>query len=220
MGHKVRPNAYRLGISKPWRSRYLLKKDLPLALEEDHIIRQVINKKLAKMGVESIEIERTQDSIQILIKSARPGLIIGRGGTGIEDLRRVIMREVEKFRKKKNIESKYSIQLTVEEVKHPEISSKVVAENIAQELEKRTPFRRTIKQALSRIMQHKEVKGAKIMVSGRLDGAEIARTEWISEGKIPLVTIRSDIDYGEAEAHCTYGVVGVKVWIYRGEKLA
>lgn len=219
MGHKIKPTAYRIGISKPWLSRYLVKKNLPAMLEEDHIIRAVAKKKLIKMGVESVEIERTVDAIQIFIRSARPGLIIGRGGTGIDELRKAIVKAVQQFRKKKKIEGKLSIQLTIEEVRQPETSAKVVAENIATELEKRTRFRRVIKQALARVMQHKkEVKGAKIMVSGRLDGAEISRTEWLHEGKIPLVTIRSDIDYAEFEAHCTYGVVGVKVWIYKGEK--
>jgi small subunit ribosomal protein S3 len=172
------------------------------------------------MGVETIEIERTNEAIQIIIRSARPGLIIGRGGSGIEELRKSLTGAIREFRNKKGITGRFLIQLTIEEVRSPEISSQVVAENIATEIEKRTPFRRVIKQVLSRIMQHKEVKGAKIMVSGRLDGAEISRTEEIHEGKIPLVTLRSDIDYAESEARCTYGVVGIKVWIYKGEQLA
>jgi len=219
MGHKIRPNSYRLGISRPWQSRYFVKKGLASTLEEDHLIREVANRKLAKMGVEAIEIERSPDVIRIIIKSARPGLIIGRGGTGIEDLRKVILKAIIDYRKKKKIAGRFSIELSVEEIKSPEISAAVVAENIATELEKRTPFRRVIKQALARMMQHREVKGAKIVVSGRLDGAEISRTEQVHEGKLPLATIRSDIDYAEAKAHCPYGVVGVKVWVYKGEKL-
>lgn len=219
MGHKTDPNAYRLGITKQWLSRYFAKKGLPSALEEDHLIREVIKKKLAKMGVESVEIERSADSIKIVIKSARPGLIIGRGGTGIEDLRKALTKAIIDFRRKKKGGQKFSLELSIEEVRSPEISAKVVLENIATDIEKRTSFRRVIKQTLARIMHHKEVKGAKIMLSGRLGGAEISRTEWLSEGKIPLATIRSDIDYAKGEAYCTYGVVGIKVWIYKGEKL-
>jgi len=219
MGHKIKPTAYRIGITKPWQSRYMVRRNLPLVLEEDQLIREVTKKKLAKTGVESIEIERTQDAIQIIVRSARPGLIIGRGGSGIDDLRAAVMKVIQQFRKKKNVKERLVLRLTIEEVRQPEISSNVVAENIVTEIEKRTRFRRVIKQALERIVKHKEVKGAKIMVSGRLDGAEISRTEWLHEGKIPLVTIRSDIDYAERVAHCTYGTVGIKVWIYKGEKL-
>jgi small subunit ribosomal protein S3 len=220
MGHKIHPRSYRIGTGLTWKSRYFKRKDLPLALEEDMIIRETIKKKLAKMGIESIEVERSNENIQIVIKSARPGLIIGRGGTGIEDLRKTLARAIDKFRRKKRRTEKISLQISVEEVKKPEISAQVVAENITADIEKRTPFRRIMKQYLARILQHKEVGGAKIMLSGRLDGAEISRTEWLAEGKIPLVTIRSDIDYGEAEAYNTYGVVGVKVWIYKGEQLS
>lgn len=219
MGHKIKPTSYRIGITKPWKSRYFLKKGLPFALEEDETIRAVIREKLAKMGIESLEIERTTDAMKVLIRSARPGLIIGRGGTGIDELRKAITSAVLKLRKKRRVEGKFNLEITVEEVRSPETSAKVVAENIANEFEKRTPFRRVIKQTMARIIQHKDVKGAKIQVSGRLDGAEISRREWIREGSIPLVTIRSDIDYAEAEAHCTYGVVGIKVWVYKGEKL-
>jgi small subunit ribosomal protein S3 len=220
MGHKVDPRAYRLGISKDWLSRYFVRKGLAQFLEEDLLIRETIKDKLGRVGIESIEIERTSnDAISIKIKSSRPGLIIGRGGSGVEDLKKTLEKNIKKLRERqKKANQKFTISLTVEEVRNPETSAKIVAENIAMELEKRVPFRRAIKQALSRVMQSKDVKGCKIMVSGRLDGAEIARTEWISEGKIPLVTLRSDIDFAHDEAYCTYGVVGVKVWIYKGEK--
>jgi small subunit ribosomal protein S3 len=218
MGHKVHPKAYRLGIIKDWESRYFVRKGLPFFLEEDVLIRTLIKEKLKRVGIETITIERQGEAINITIRASKPGLIIGRGGSGIEDLRRVLSEKIQELRKKQNRSSKFTLSLSVEEVRHPATSAQVVAESIAVEIEKRTPFRRAIKQALSRVMQSKEVKGCKIMVSGRLDGAEISRTEWISEGKIPLVTLRSDIDYGEDRAYCTYGVVGVKVWIYKGEK--
>jgi len=219
MGHKINPRAYRIGVTLPWRSRYFKKKNLPAALEEDWTIRKIILSKLAKMGVESVEIERSQDSTQVVIRSARPGLIIGRGGAGVEELKRTVLSALARLRKGAAKGKKIAFQLSVEEVKRPEISAQVVASNISVEIEKRTPFRRVMKQSISRVMQHKEVHGIKVMLSGRLDGAEISRTEWLLEGKIPLVTIRSDIDYGEARADCTYGTVGIKVWIYKGEKL-
>lgn len=219
MGHKVNPKSYRLGITRDWESRYFVRKDLPLLLKEDLLIREIIRKKLSRAGIETIEIERSGETVNIKIRSSRPGLIIGRGGSGIEDLKKSLAGKIRDLRKLQKRQLKFPLALTVEEVRNPEFSSAIVAENIALEIEKRMPFRRTIKQALSRVMQNKEVEGCKIMAAGRLDGAEISRTEWIFEGKIPLVTIRSDIDYAEDRAYCTYGVVGIKVWIYKGEKL-
>jgi len=219
MGHKVNPKSLRLGIHQNWDSRYFVRKDLPLFLREDQLIRKEIHKKFNRMGIEAIEIERSGDSVQIKIRSSRPGMIIGRGGSGIEDIRKELIQKIQKMRRIHKRPEKFNLQLSVEEVKKPETSAAVVAENIAVELEKRTPFRRVIKQALGRIMQSKEVRGARIVVSGRLDGAEISRTEQVQEGSLPLVTIRSDIDYAENRAYCTYGVVGIKVWIYKGERV-
>lgn len=218
MGHKVHPNAYRLGITRDWQSRYFARKDLPFFLQEDVLVRDTIRKKLGRVGIEAIEIERSGEGVSVKIRASRPGLIIGRGGSGIEDLRQILTKKIRELRIKQKRPDKFTLSLTVEEVRQPELSAAVVAEHIAVDLEKRMPFRRTIKQALARVMQSKGVKGCKIMVSGRLDGAEISRSEWVAEGKIPLVTIRSDIDYAEDRAYCTYGVVGVKVWIYKGEK--
>ncbi len=220
MGHKVHPKAYRLGIIEDWESRYFARKDLPYFLEEDTLIRETIRERLGRVGIETIEIERSGsgDVINIKIKTSRPGLIIGRSGVGIEELRNFLVKKIQQLRSRKNRSKKFTLSILVEEVRQPNVSAAVIAENIAMEIEKRTPFRRAIKQALARVMQSKDVKGCKIMVSGRLDGAEIARTEWVSEGKLPLVTIRSDIDYAQDRAYCTYGVVGVKVWIYKGEK--
>jgi small subunit ribosomal protein S3 len=220
MGHKVNPKAYRLGITEDWESRYFVRKGLPSFLREDVLVRDLIRERLGRVGIEAIEIERSGDALNIKIRASRPGLIIGRGGAGIEDLRKLLIAKIASLRKTQgSIPQKFTLNLTVEEVRRPEMSAAVVAENIAIEIEKRTPFRRAMKQALSRVMQSKGVEGCKIMVSGRLDGAEISRTEWVYGGKIPLVTIRSDIDYAEDRAYCTYGVVGVKVWIYKGEKL-
>jgi small subunit ribosomal protein S3 len=226
MGHKINPKAYRLGIIRDWESRYFVKKDLPAILREDVLIRETVRKKMTRVGIEAIEIERSGEMINIKIRSSRPGLIIGRGGSGIDDLRKILAAKIHALRRKGGgmrhklqSQQKFSIMISVEEVRRPELSAAVAAENIAIEIEKRMPFRRTIKQALSKIMQNKEVQGCKIMVSGRLDGAEISRTEWVYEGKIPLVTIRSNIDYAQDQAYCTYGVVGIKVWIYKGERL-
>lgn len=221
MGHKVHPKAHRLGITRNWESRYFVRKGLPAFLQEDLLIREVVRKKLPRVGIEAIEIERSGGTTVVKIRSSRPGLIIGRGGSGIEDLRKLLIKKIgEPQRAQKRSAGKSLLSLTVEEVRKPETSAAIVAENIAVEIEKRTPFRRTIKQALSRVMQSKEVEGCKIMMSGRLDGAEISRTEWLYEGKIPLVTIRSDIDYADDRAYCAYGVVGIKVWVYKGEKHA
>jgi len=210
MGHKVNPKSLRLGIHQNWDSRYFVRKDLPLFLREDQLIRKEIHKKFNRMGIEAIEIERSGDSVQIKIRSSRPGMIIGRGGSGIEDIRKELIQKIQKMRRIHKRPEKFNLQLSVEEVKKPETSAAVVAENIAVELEKRTPFRRVIKQALGRIMQSKEVRGAR---------TEISRTEQVQEGSLPLVTIRSDIDYAENRAYCTYGVVGIKVWIYKGERV-
>ncbi len=167
-----------------------------------------------------IEIERVRgNNIKIFISTARPGIIIGRGGKGVEDLRKELLKKIIKFRKEKNLETKnIDLDLAITEVKKPDISAQLVSENIATALEKRVPYRKVIKNSLEKITTYKEVKGAKIMVSGRLNGVEIARREWVSKGRIPLVTIRSDIDYAENRAYCTYGVIGIKVWIYKGEK--
>lgn len=218
MTHKTNPISYRLGIFENWRSRYFKRKDLAFLLEEDQLIRQVINQKFKRSGIERIEIERKGQEVKVFIFSARPGLLIGRGGTGINDLRQELEKKMKKLRAKNNYSLDFNLQLNVEEVKKPEISAQIVSENIALALEKRIPYKRVMKTSLSKIMSYKEVKGAKILIAGRLDGAEISRTEWLSEGKIPLITLRSRIDYAENRAYCTYGVLGIKVWIYKGEQ--
>ena len=209
MGRKINPIAYRLGINKPWRSRWLPPgKNFGKWLAEDERVREVIMKKVVRAGIAGIEIERTPDKYRIFIKASRPGFIIGRGGGGIEELEKLL---------RKVMAPGASLSLTVEELKRTEVSAPVMAQNIAWDLEKRFPFRRTIKKYLDQVFQSKEVEGAKINVSGRLDGGEIARSEHLERGKLPLQTIRANIDYGESTAFTIYGTVGIKVWIYKGD---
>ncbi len=209
MGHKVNPTSYRLGISKDWDSRWIDLKNMPLFLQEDYRIRRFIEKQVKDARIESIGIERKEKDVKIIIKTARPGLLIGRQGQGIALLQKGLA---------KLLQSKRRINIAIEEVHRPEISAPIVAQNIAEDIKKRLPYRRVLKQHLSKVSQHKEVKGVKVMVSGRLNGIEIARREWLREGRLPLSTLRADIDYGFAEANCPYGVIGIKVWIYKGEK--
>jgi len=220
MAQKIHPKSLRLGINQNWSSRWFNLKNQPKYLEEDFHIRKFLNNKLKTAKIETIDIERTVKNINVVIKAARPGLIIGRGGSAVEDLRSGLIEIIKtlRFKGKKDGKNIVNLSLSIEEVRKPEISATIVAQNIVEDIEKRIPFRRTLKMHLSKIMQHKEVKGAKVMISGRLDGAEIARREWLKEGQLPLVTLRSDIDYGVATAFCTYGAVGIKVWIYKGEK--
>lgn len=209
MAQYTNPKSLRTGIFKEWDSRWLNLKKTPQLLKEDYEIRQFILKGGKELRIERIEIERKIDNIKITIHTARPGLLIGRQGQGISKIEKGIS---------KLLKNKYKVSLSIEEVKRPDTSSQIMAQNIAEDIEKRIPYRIAMKRALARIMQHKEVKGAKIMISGRLDGNEIARDEWLLEGKLPQQTLRANIDYGFAEAYCTYGVVGIKVWIYKEEE--
>jgi len=209
MAQKIHPKSYRLGITENWHSRWISKKQTPQLLEEDYKIRQFLMSQSKPLRIEKVEIERKGNELKIVIFTPRTGLLIGRQGQGIKALEKKI---------KEIVGEKKSINISVEEVSNPDSSSQVVAEAMAEEIEKRQPYRLVLNRYLKKIMQQKGVLGAKVMVSGRLDGAEIARDEWLKEGKLPLSTLRSDIDYGFSEAHCTYGVVGVKVWFYKGEK--
>jgi small subunit ribosomal protein S3 len=219
MAQKVKPNAFRLGITVPWSSRWFNsdRKMVGFFLEEDQLIRRIIREKILAAGIASVEIERMNEAIRILIRASRPGLIIGRGGKGIEELREVLLRAIKRLRGKNKIPPKVSLNLNVEELKRSEASAPVIAQQIAFDIEKRQPYRRVLKRQLESLMQNREVKGAKIKVSGRLNGAEISRSDWLAAGKMPLQTIRANIDYGEATAFNSYGTVGVKVWIYKGE---
>ena len=208
MGQKVNPHGLRIGIIKDWDTKwYAGKKNFSEFLIEDYKIRSFIKNKLYISGISRIEIDRFANKIRINVNTAKPGLVIGKGGSGIEELR----KDLEKITNK-------SILINISEIKVPEVDAQLVAENIASQLEKRISFRRAMKQAMSRAMKL-GAKGIKTSVSGRLGGAEIARTEHYHEGTIPLQTLRADIDYGFAEANTTYGKLGVKVWIYKGEVL-
>lgn len=213
MGQKINPYSFRLGVIKPWRSRWFFKGKFKKFLEEDEAIRRTIMKKASHAGIASVEIERTLGDIRIFIKTARPGFLIGRGGKGVEELTKAIEKEIKKLRG----EEKISLSLNIEELKRSELSASYIAQQIAWDIEKRLPYRRVMKKYLEQIMQHKEAKGAKISVKGRLGGAEIARREWLRKGLLPLQKIRANIDYGQATAYTTYGTIGVKVWIYKGD---
>lgn len=212
MAHKVHPKIFRIKDLTNWNSRWLDKKKTPQYLEEDFRIREFLKKKIGKLGIERIEIERFPGKLNIIISTARPGLIIGRGGGGVEELKKELVKVF--FQKTPKVE----LKLEIKEVKEPWASATLSAQWMAQQIEKRLPFRRVIKQALDKIMASKGVQGARVEVAGRLDGAEIARTQWLKRGKLPRQTLRADIDYAQERAYCTYGVVGVKVWIYKGEK--
>ena len=207
MGQKVNPHGLRVGVIKDWDSRWYAEKDFADFLVEDHEIREFLKKKLYSAGISKIEIERASDRVKVIIFTAKPGVIIGKGGQGIEDLK----AELAKLTDKKLV-------VDIKEVKRPDREAQLVAENIAQQLENRVSFRRAMKSTMGRTLKAGAL-GIKTAVSGRLGGADIARTEFYSEGTIPLQTLRADIDYGFAEADTTYGKLGVKVWIYKGEVL-
>lgn len=192
------------------------KKNFPQYLEEDFKIREFLKKKLKEGWVENVEIERLLDKINIIINTARPGLVIGRGGTGAEELKKEIERKI--FNRKKEVNFKQEIRIEIREIKNPWLSASLVAQWIAQQIEKRLPFRKTLKHALDKVTANKEAKGARVEVAGRLDGRTIAATEWLHRGQLPRQTLRAEIDFAKAEAHCNYGTVGVKVWIYKGDK--
>ena len=207
MGQKVNPHGLRVGIIKEWDSRWYADAEFSDFLIEDYNIRKFLKKKLYSAGISKIEIERASDRVKIVIYTAKPGVVIGKGGAEIE----VTKKELSKLTDKK-------VLVDIKEIKRPDRDAQLVAESIAQQLENRVSFRRAMKSTMSRSMKA-GVKGIKTAVAGRLGGADMARTEFYSEGTIPLQTLRADIDYGFAEADTTYGKVGVKVWVYKGEVL-
>ena len=207
MGQKVNPHGLRVGVIKDWDSKWYAEADFADLLVEDYNIRTYLKKKLYAAGVSKIEIERASDRVKVIIYTAKPGVVIGKGGAEIEKIK----AEVQKFTSKKLV-------VDIKEVKRPDRDAQLVAENIALQLENRVSFRRAMKSCMSRTMKS-GAKGIKTSCSGRVGGADMARTEFYSEGTIPLQTLRADIDYGFAEADTTYGKVGVKVWIYKGEVL-
>lgn len=213
MGQKVHPTAFRTGIIFDWKSRWFNKKKYQEYLAEDVKIREFIFSKLSKAGLGKVEIERAANAVRVIVFTSRPGLIIGRGGAGVEQLR----SELQKIIAKSQPNEKIELRLEIEEIKQAESFAPIVAQNIAEQLEKRMPYRRVIKQTLEKVLQGKTTQGAKIMVKGRLDGSEIARKEWLAKGRIPLQTLRANIDFGQATAHTTFGTIGVKVWVYKGD---
>ena len=207
MGQKVNPKGLRVGIIRDWEGRWFADKNYSELLHEDLKIRSFVKKKLAQAGVPKVEIERAANRLKVSVYAAKPGIVIGRGGAEVENLR----KQLEALTGKQ-------VAVNIVEIKKPELDAQLVAESVAQQLEKRVSFRRAMKQTVGRTMRQ-GAQGIKIACAGRLAGAEIARTEWYNEGKVPLHTLRADIDYGFAEANTTYGKIGVKVWIYKGEVL-
>lgn len=205
MGQKTHPIGFRLGITKTWVSRWYSRRNYSKFLHEDIRIREYLKKKLYHAGISKIEIERTADKLIINIHTARPGIVIGKKGSEVD----LIKKELKGI-------TDSDIYIDIKEVRRPELDAQLVAENIALQIEKRVAYRRAMKRAVSSAMRL-GAQGVKIAVSGRLGGAEMARTEWYREGRVPLQTLRADIDYGFAEAFTTYGVIGVKVWIFKGE---
>jgi len=221
MSHKVHPKIFRIRGIADWDSRGFYGKKLAKPLEEDFKIREFLKNKIGKLGVERIEIERSAGKVNIIVSSARPGLVIGRGGQGLEDLKKKLERKIwgAQPQTKKNSQSgKSEIKIEIREVKSPWASAPLCAQWVVSQIEKRVRFRRVLKQSLEKIMATKGVQGARVEVAGRLDGTEIARTEWLKKGRLPRQTLRADIDYAQEQAYCTYGVIGIKVWIYKGEK--
>lgn len=214
MGQKVNPKSFRLNSIYTWDSSWFSQKNYSRFLREDILMKEFLMKKLAAMGVEKVKIRRSGNTIELDIYSSKPGVIIGRGGTGVEDLKKEVADKF--FKNVIDKKDKVTINLNIKEIKNPNVSAQLVAQGVAQELEKRMPFRRSIKQAVERTMKA-GAKGVKVLVAGRLNGAEIARSEKASEGNLPLHTLRADIDYASVPAHTTYGVIGVKVWIYKGD---
>lgn len=207
MGQKVNPKGFRVGVIRDWDSRWYARKEYSDYLLEDYQIRKYLKKRLYDSGISRIEIERAAGRVKVNIFTAKPGIVIGRGGAEVESLKKAL----EKMTGKK-------INIYINEVKKPELDAQLVAESVASALERRIAFRRAMKQAVGRTMRM-GAGGIKLMCAGRLGGAEIARTEWVSEGKVPLHTLRANIDYAVAEADTTYGKIGIKCWIYKGEVL-
>jgi len=211
MGRKIHPVGFRIGITTGWKSRWFGAKEYQKTLREDVSIREFIRKKWKAAFIADVLIERSAGIVRIIIETSRPGVLIGRGGSGIDDLTRVVRRRFFPGRR-------IDVKVDVREVKTPDENAALVAQQVAEQIERRLPFRRVLKGMADQVMQTRSVEGVKIEISGRLGGAEMSRRERIVRGEIPLHTLRADIDFSIAEAHTTYGVIGAKVWIYRGEK--
>ena len=207
MSHSVHPYAFRIGILRDWKSRWFQNKNFAKFLQQDVELREWLMKKLRAQMVAGVEIERSRNTMTVFVKTPRPGLIIGRGGEGIEKLRREIQLRL----------GVKDLKVTIEEIRNPYSDAHVVARLVVQDLEKRLPFRRALKQNIEKVMTSGGAKGVRIQVSGRLDGSEMGRVEWLKRGMIPLQTLRADVDFSRDRAQLPYGTIGVRVWIYRGE---
>ena len=210
MGHKVNPTGLRLGITTTWKSRWFAGKDYTKKLKEDIQVREFVMKKWKSAAIADVEIERSSNVLKLIIKTSRPGVLIGRGGTGIGDMSAAIKKQFFAGRK-------IDLKIEAQEVRQFEENASLVAQNVAEQLEKRVPFRRILKSMLDQCEKNRNIKGVKIEVSGRLGGAEMSRREWLSRGTVPLHTLRADIDFSKATAFTTYGAIGVKTWLYKGE---
>jgi len=205
MGQKVNPNGLRIGINKGWQSKWFARKDYADLIKEDITIRELLEEQLSNAGIAKIEIERASEEVKVDVYTSKPGVVIGKKGTNINDIKTLVQEKIDN-----------SLQLNIIEVKKPELIAKLVSEGIAAQLENRVGFRKAMKKAVSLTMRA-GAQGVKVQCSGRLGGAEMARTEWYREGRVPLHTLRADIDYGITEAKTTFGKIGVKVWIYLGD---
>ena len=214
MSHIVHPYSHRLGIIKDWKSRWFgVKGEYQKLLKGDILVREFLQKRLRGMYVSGVDIERGPKLFRIIIRTSRPGMLIGKSGEGAVKLK----NEITRFAKKNKLTGLLNLKLDIEEVRSPESNSAIVAHMVAEGLEKRLPFRRVMKQTIDKVMANRDVKGVRIYLGGRLGGAEMARTEELKKGRIPLQTLRADIDYARERAHMTYGDIGIKVWIYKGE---
>lgn len=218
MAHKTHPKILRIKRMDDWEIRGFYGNKFPKLLEQDFFIRKFLLKKLEEAAIDSVKIERFPAKLNIIIKSARPGLIIGRGGSGAEELKKELKTKLLALKKKRNGVNIPEIRIEIQEIKNPWTSAALVGQVIAKQIVKRVPFRKVIKQSLENVMENKDIKGARIEIAGRLDGAEIARREWLKKGRLPRQTLRADIDYVQTAVHCTYGTIGIKVWIYKGDK--
>ena len=205
MGHKVHPNGFRLGVSRTWNAKWYADRDYTDLLKEDMAIRRLVTQRLANASVSLVEIERGINHVTVTVHTAKPGIVIGKGGQNVEALRQAVGKLTTR-----------KVKLEIKEIRQPELDATLVAANIAQQLSRRIAFRKAIKQAIQRTMKA-GAKGVKISVAGRLGGAEMARREWDREGRIPLGTLRADISYGQVLSRTTFGAIGVKVWVYRGD---
>ncbi len=210
MGQKTNPTGMRIGITSDWRSKWFGKKEYKENLKQDLSIRQEIMNKWKNAAIDDVIIERPSGVLKLIIKTARPGVLIGRGGSGITDIQEFVKRTILKDKKKE-------IKVDVQEIKNIEESARAMAQNIAEQIEKRLPFKRVMKAAVEQAEKNRNVKGARIELAGRLGGAEMSRREWVASGTIPLHTLRADIDFARVTAVTTYGTIGVKVWLYKGE---